>query len=234
MIGRVTSGVSGSKIQVLRLGRQTSESATVSRHTAGVQVGEQVRLFEDRGQLWVVAILGTAAVAPAPSPSPLPPVTETQPIVRGTSVVSPEWSGTFRSGSWRPDTSHLIQGAGGGWGRSWGAAFFPGLVRSLGKIVGGRVRLERLTYGTYASQSPRILLLGGGRTGAYPPILAAATGPALGAPGSVAEWGYPGDWLPRIASGEAGAIGVGVDADTPYMRFDGPEFLSIFDWERTS
>ena len=56
----------------------------------------------------------------------------------------------------------------------------------------------------------------------------------FGSPGSVGTFNVPGDWLPRLASGEAGGIGVGVDASTPYMRFDGPEFILTVDWERTA
>lgn len=231
MIGRVTATVVGNRIMVTRAGKAESESAVVSRHVRTVAIGELVRLFEDRGQLWVVAILGTGPVTNVPVDRP--PVPETQTTIRGTEVVGPTWSGTFRNGSWRSDTSHLIQGD-GGFGRSFGAAFYGDKLKALGTLTAGKVRVERLSYGTYAVQSPTMRLLAGGKTGSYPATLATAAGPGLGSPGSVGTFNVPGDWLPRLASGEAGGIGVGVDASTPYMRFDGPEFILTVDWERTA
>lgn len=230
MIGRVVAAVTGNRCQITRAGKTEAEFAVVSRHVRTLAVGELVRLFEDRGQLWVVAILGTAPVGVVVVEQP--PTTETQVTQRGTEVVGPEWSGTWRSGSWRDDTSHLIQGD-SGWGRSYGAAFYGSKIRELGTLTAGRVHCERLSYGNYAVQSPTMRLLAGGRSGAYPAVLATAPGPGLGAPGSTGTFNVPPTWLPRLASGEAGGIGIGVEAATPYMRLDGPDFTLTVEWERT-
>lgn len=230
MIGRVVATVVGNRCQITRAGKSEAEFAVVSRHVRTLAVGELVRLFEDRGQLWVIAILGTGPVGAVVVEKP--PTTETQPVQRGTEVVGPEWSGTLRNGGWRSDTSHLIQGD-GGWGRSYGAAFYPAKIRELGTLTAGRVHCERLSYGYYAVQSPTMRLLAGGKTGAYPNTLATAAGPGLGSPGSTGTFNVPAAWLPRLASGEAGGIGIGVDASTPYMRLDGPDFTVTVDWERT-
>lgn len=233
MIGRCVTPVAASsnRITVTRSGSSVAEFAVVSRHVRGVQAGELVRLFEDRGQLWVVAILGTGPVADVFVSEP--PTPETADAIGGTEIIAPGWSGTFRGGRWRGDTSHLIQGD-GGWGRSWGAAFLPEKVRQLGTLSNGRLRVERLSYGTYAVQQPRILLLGGPKAATFPPVLATAMGPGLGSPGSVAQWSVPAEWTSQIETGAATGFGIGIDADTPYMRLDGPELLFTVDWSRTN
>ena len=99
MIGQVVEAVVGNRCQVLRGGRKDGEWAVVSRHVRDLQVGDMVRVFEDRGQLWVVALIGTGPVQVVNLITPPPPLTETQPVQRGTEVISPAWSGTFRGGS---------------------------------------------------------------------------------------------------------------------------------------
>lgn len=230
--------VQGNRVPVRRNGAAAPERAVVSRHVRDVQPGELVWLMLNAGQLWVVGIMGTAPVPELPppvdipgEPPPAPPAVE-RPVSRGTTVMGPAWSGTHRGGTWRRDTNHLIQGD-GGWGRSWGAAFWPESLRMLGRITAARLRCERLSFGVYSRQHPTMLLLEGGKTSSFPRVLASAVGPGLGGPGSVETWTVPSDWLPRLSSGEAGGIGIGVDASTPYMRLDGADFALSVDWERT-
>lgn len=232
MIGHTSSTVEGNRVWVYRAGRYTPEVAVVSRHVRDLQPGDLVQLFENHGQLWVVAALGVGPVEHPPQ-GEVPSVPENLNLISGTEPVGPEWSGTWRGGGWRRDTSHLIQGD-GGYGLSQGAAFYGEKLRTLGTLTGGRVRCERLTFGYYSPQAPTMRLLAGGKTGQYPAVLATAPGPKLGSPGSVGTFDLPADWLPRLASGEAGGIGIGIDTKMPYMRLDGPGFTLTVDWERNA
>ena len=116
MIGQVVEAVVGNRCQVLRGGRKDGEWAVVSRHVRDLQVGDMVRVFEDRGQLWVVALIGTGPVQVVNLITPPPPLTETQPVQRGTEVISPAWSGTStaRKNSNAPRPSRCAPASSGG------------------------------------------------------------------------------------------------------------------------
>lgn len=219
--GQVRAVATGGVLTVRRLGKATDDRASVDRQVGSVAAaGDWVLLIEQAGQLWAIALLGTSPSAIIDPPDPDEQAPEATRIVRGTDTVPPTWSGTYRSGSWRSDTDHMVQGP-SSWGTSRGAAFFGRKLRSLpGSITSAQVRCERLTYGSYAASRPRMALLAGtSRPSGFPSVRAEANGPLLGAPGSVEWWTMPASWLADLNSGAAG--GIGVIGDT-YMRLHGP------------
>ena len=134
----------------------------------------------------------------------------------------PVWSGSWRSGSWRSDTSDLYQGDYTGRGVNIGGCWWGRLPSS---IRDGKVTLARASgAGIAAGQIPTMALLAGtNRPAGAPTIIATAAGPRLtrSGAGSSADWVIPADWITRLAAGTAGGIGItsGGSRD-PYLALD--------------
>ncbi|MFT4295646.1 MAG: hypothetical protein QM582_09570 [Micropruina sp.] len=217
-------------IQVRREGKTDLDWASVDRQIGSVAVaGDWLLLLEQDRQLWAVALLGTAPGPIIAPPAPEEDSPETAQIVTGTDTIPPTWSGTWRDGKWRGDTSHMIQGP-SSWGMSRGAAFYGKKLKSLpGSITSMKVRCERLTYGSYSQQRPTMALLAGtSKPSGWPTVRDTASGPLLGGPGSVESWTVPTSWLDDFNSGAAG--GIGIVGTSNYMRLDGPGLRVTAKW----
>lgn len=228
--GQAMGAASGGLIEVRRRGKTITETASVDRQIGAEAVaGDWLLILEQDRLLFAVALLGTAPGTVETIDGP----TETQPesatILTGSDAVAPVWSGTYRDGRWRTDTSHMIQGP-SSWGMSKGAAFYGRRLKSLpGELTEVKVRCERLTYGSYSSQRPTMALLSGlYRPSGFPTVRDTNLGPLLGAPGSVEYWEVPSSWLDDLTSGDAG--GIGVVGTSNYMRLDGPGMRLKVKW----
>lgn len=211
MIARVVAIV-GAELTVQIADKPTPDTALCLKGIAPA-VGDWVLLILDRGTLWALGEINASTVE----------VTEPLGVVTtgGTQAFGfgPSWSGSYRGG-WRGDTSHMIQGT-SSWGTSKGAAWFGRGFKGR-DLQSVQVRCERLTYGSYSSQRPTMALLPGlTRPSGYPTPIATASGPLLGAPGTVKWWTLPDSWLSHLKSGSAGGIGI---TGSTYMRLDGPGF----------
>ena len=194
--------------------------ALLMRHVVDVQPGDVAVVLLVAGQRWVAGLLG-AGVVEAPDegegPVVLPPTPAPVPPERR--VLRPAWSGTFRAGSWRGDTSDLYQGDYTGRGINIGACWWGALPTDLGAAT---VTLKRLPgAGAVAAVAPTMALLAGtARPSGAPTIMATTPGPSMprtGA-GSTREWDIPEAWIGRMASGEAAGIGITTGgARDPYM-----------------
>lgn len=228
--GQAQGVATDGRIQVRREGKTALDWASVDRQIGSVAVaGDWLLIIEQGRQLWAVALLGTAPGAIITPPAPDEESPETAEVVTGTDTVPPTWSGTYRDGKWRTDTSHMIQGP-SSWGMSKAAAFYGSRLKSLpGSITSLKVRCERLTYGSYSAQRPTMALLSGTkRPSGFPTVRDTANGPLLGRPGSVEWWTVPSGWLDDFDSGAAG--GIGIVGTGNYMRLDGPGFRVTAKW----
>lgn len=218
----MVSGPSAGLLTVSILGEQATRKVIATSAVAGVASGAQVLVVSDSGQSWAVSVTSTASTpTPAPSGDSLPVAgPETMGSVSGVEVLVPSWSGTWQDGGWREDTQDAIQGDG-----VTGAVFWTGMAL-FGQITSASVMLNRPGGGSPAA--PTIGLLAGARDpGAFPAVLATATGPPLTG-GAPVQWRAPVDWLPRFQSGEAG--GIGLVGNEP-CTIDGPAAAAAITWE---
>lgn len=240
VLATVATVASGGFMTVKLSGKSTTDRVSCARSVSSAAVGDQVLVGVEGARLWVVALLGVAPPPPPPPPPPdddQPPPPEQQETITGTESCSPTWTGSWRDGSWRPDTSELFQGrlSSSSFGRSSGAAFYGKKPRGLGHLTSGRLRLVRMQAGVFAAQTPTLVLLGASsRPSSYPSVLDTASGPSLAVRDS-ASWALPGDWLDAFEDGSAGGIGCRLtSSDSPYMKFDGSAMTLTLNWERTS
>lgn len=186
-------------------------------------VGDVVLMVRSGGALYCVGALNaTPPPNPDPPPTPRPPSAPARPTSR-TRSFRPVSTGSFRSGSWRGDTSDLYQGDWTGRGQNFGAAHYgngPSALR--GTAVRARLHVRRLSgAGNAAAVAPRMRLLSQRRQGSSAPNeLAATPGPALRF-GQSTVWTMPTSWAEALLSGAAGGIGIG-GGSAGYMGLMGP------------
>lgn len=211
----------------------------LARHlhaTGQADAGDACLVGTVRGARVVVAVLGTTS---APAPVPVPPAEDVSAKApptgsTGSSPVSPVWSGSWRGGSWRPDTNVLYQGDYTGRGVQTGAAYYGAGLRAWPHMAGLQTRLRRITAsGVNADQRPTMALLAGDtRPGGYPTILATAPGPLLGW-GDAEDWQWPSGWVGQVLSGAAGGLGITSGGSrTPYVALSaaGDGMTTTVDW----
>lgn len=182
----------------------------VLRHVS-LAVGDLAVVMVATGRAWVVGVLGESApVGPPPEGTPEPGQIVTVPGSAPAGLMStplrPTWSGSWRAGSWRPDTSDLYQGDWTGRGVQSGACWWGPLPDDL---TAAKLRLERLDgAGSGAALAPTLTLLAGtSRPAGAATVLASVAGPAL-LRGTGADWTVPAGWITDLASGTAGGIGI--------------------------
>lgn len=185
----------------------------VLRHVTAIAVGDTAVVQVEGGQAWVIGVLG---IAPPPAPETRPPdvAPPTVPPTGPTSVtLRPSWSGSWRGGAWRSDTSDLYQGDYTGRGINTGGCWWD-LPAGVTSAVLTTVRGQG---GAGAATAPTMALLAGSGPAGAPAILATAAGPAL-LRGESADWVVPVGWIPQLASGAAEGIGItSGGSKTPYL-----------------
>lgn len=236
MIGTVVTPPALGYLDVQIPGQPVPSRVVSTRAVDAAQAGDSVILWAEGSQLYAIALLGVSTVKPAPPPATtgevIPATVETRTTVTGSSVLAPSWTGTWRAGAWRPDTTDLYQGDWTGRGLNTGGAFIDGWD-AVGTITEARVHMARLSNsGESAAQAPTMLLLGSAR-GAAPTTLASSAGPAL-AWGQVSEWVVPAGWLSQMQSGAATGIGISSGSASPYVALGGSSIWMTVDWERTN
>lgn len=180
----------------------------VMRHVGDVVVGDTAVVVVQGGQAWVSGVLG-----PVPPPPPPPPTPEEEhnapqpaPPEPTTLPLRPSWSGTWRAGSWRGDTSDLYQGDLTGRGINTGGCWWGRLPSGMTDLSLQLVRAAGA--GSGAAQSPTMALLAGtSRPAGAPTILATTPGPAL-LRGGQTLWPVPEAWRRQMSAGTAGGIGI--------------------------
>lgn len=197
-------------------------SLPLMRHVTAGAVGDTAVVLVQGGQAWVTGVLG---VAPPPAPPETPPVDEaggvdvappSTPTGPQTLALRPTWSGSWRAGAWRSDTSDLYQGDYSGRGVNQGGCWWGRLPSTM---VAATLRVVRLAgAGAGAAQTPTMCLLAGmARPAGAPTVLATAPGPALPR-SAAASWTVPAAWVAQMASGAAGGIGITSGGSrTPYL-----------------
>lgn len=234
----VTEEYSSGFLTVQIPGKTDPVRISAGRHLAGVAVGEQVLIGSEGARQWAVMLLGTAPPPPPPPPPPTDggtkPPPEESTTVTGKEACPVSWSGTYRNGSRRGDTQDMYCGDWSGTGINRGAVSWGRKPSKLGTLTAGSLRLYRLQGGVFAAQPLTMLLLAGvGPWGSFPSILATASGPSIAVDKS-ATWSLPSNWLGRLASGEAGGIGIGNGSSAPYIHIAGAKCVLTLNWERTS
>ncbi len=224
LVGTVVAVPSSGMTVTVDLGGETELTAdgdlilpTVQRlRSYSPVVDDVVMVVRSGGSLYCVGALNPTPPPPDPDPEPAPkpdrpkpPPPPPKPVTR-TRSFGPIYTGSFRSGSWRGDTSDLYQGDWSGRGENFGGAFYGNGPASLrGAAVRARVHMLRVRgAGVAAPRSPRMRLLAQRGPGPAPTEIAAAWGPALGF-GQATVWTLPSGWAQALMNGQAGGIGVG-------------------------
>jgi hypothetical protein len=190
------------------------------------------------GPLWVaVARLyaSAAAVTFAEQEVPDPNVA----TITGTTTVLPVYTGSYRDGAWRTDTTEVVQGIRGAYGNSVGAVFYGAKPASLAgsTISAGRITVTR-TAGPAAATASTLWLVTETTPPAGTPTRTLSTaGPTL-AIGETAEFTIPTAWAQALADGTSGGLAL-YDADgSPWLAMAGRgdmagAFTLALDWART-
>lgn len=184
-----------------------------------VASGDVLLVLRQGSAWWAVQRLYGAApaavtneVAPQPKPS----------TVTGTLVCAPVETRSYRGG-WRTDTDDVRQGSYGGWGNHTGCAFYGAKPRSLSgaTVTSAKVRVSRLSGGTYAATGTTLRLV----TQAYKPsgaptLGSSTTGPSL-AVGKSATFTIPTSWAQAMVDSTAGGLAVYDASGSPYVILSG-------------
>lgn len=220
IFGRVMAWDAGTRLAVVD---GVAGQVQVLRHVSSILVGDTGVVMVDAGRAVLTGVLAGS----------LPPAGETAPEISGGDGVDsgapsappstakpiplrPTFSGSFRAGSWRTDTSDLYQGDWTGRGINSGGCWWGKLPASLSAATLTLVRSS--AAGSGAALAPTLTLLAGtSRPAGAPSVLASVAGPAL-LRGKSAPWPVPGAWLALMAAGTAGGIGCTSGASTsPYL-----------------
>lgn len=194
------------------------------------------------GNTWyALARVGTAAPAVVP-PDEAPEPPKPKPDVQsGRLVVPPNSLGSYRGGSYRDDTSHIIQGNYGGWGNNIGAIFYGNKPRSLSgaTVKKATVRIRRLSQGGQAAKQALTLRLVTERfrTSSSPTLTSSTPGPSLGWGQTSDAFVIPNSWAQAMVDGTAGGIAIFVAGGSPYVitagKGDwGPAWTMTITWSR--
>lgn len=235
MLARVVSST-GSTVTVVMNDDGTGDPVTAPKMRAysAPQVNDVVILAKSGQSLYCLGALNASPVPP-PNPenegpelpsgggtsggqmSPSPPAA---PVER-TKSLRPIFTGTYRAGAWRTDTTDLYQGTGTVAGVEYGAAYYGSALTALGALeaLSGTVRIQRIRAGFAVSRIPRLRLL----TAIDPPPGAPVStqffdGPPLSI-GEAVTVDLPLSWVTALLNGSAG--GIGIDGDD-YLRLAGP------------
>jgi hypothetical protein len=176
--------------------------------------GDVVLVLRAGSAGWVLGAFGPQPGSPTP-PKPVTPPSN----ISGTATFLPNYTGSYRAGAWRTDTSSLYQGDYTGRGINTGGAYYGFQAKGLaGSTVGGvSVAITRGDGGAGSAQAPTLVLLGNAGPSAAPNVLASQAGPAI-AIGARATVTLPNSWGDQLIAGTADGIGIYVNATTPYIQ----------------
>lgn len=202
-----------------------------------------VTKYGGRAQWVAIGRLGTAAPPIMPTdPAPTPP--DPKPTTtRGSLVVAPVETRSYRSGSWRTDTDDVYQGQYGGNGNHTGCAFYGTKPRSLsGAVVtSARIRVRRPDIGGANSAQATTMRLMTQRTrpAGAPTLGASTSGPSLRRGSTDDSFTIPDSWAQAMVDGSAGGLAFFESDGSPYVILAGrgrwsPAFTLTIYWQRTS
>jgi hypothetical protein len=220
-------------------------TATIGDTTVSVRVARDLTVAANdllavvkHGSQWVA--LGRfyeTAVTPPDNP-PAPP---TKPPTTGTLVITPVETRSYRPNfGWRTDNTDVYQGQYGGMGNHTGMAFYGSKARSIAgaTVTSARIRVRRVSGGTYAPQATTMRLSPHRTRPAGAPTLTSSTsGPSLAVGATNDSFAIPTSWAQDMVDGGSGSLAF-FDADgSPYVRFAGrgtwsPAFTLTIAWRR--
>lgn len=205
-----------------------------------VSAGDGLLITRSGNTWYAIARTGTAAPAVVASDeAPDPPKVPTVQV--GRLVVPPNGLGSYRGGTYRDDTSHIIQGNYGGWGNNTGAVFYGNKPRSLSgaTVTAASIRIRRLSQGGTAAKQQMTLRLVTERfrTGSTPTLTSSTSGPSLAWGQTVDSFAIPTSWAQAMVDGTAGGIAIFVSGGSPYIitagKGDwGPAWTMTIAWTR--
>lgn len=216
--GTAQAGKSGSTVAC-----SVNGVVTVVQVARDLTVGAgDVLLLAKTGQAWVaVARMFTAAPA---DPEPTPPPTPNPVVVAGKLVIPAVYTGSYRSGSWRTDTTDLVQGTYGGSANSTGAAFYGSKPKTLtgATVTSASIVVRRGDGGAYAPQQATLwLVTQATKPGGAPTLTSSTTGPNISTNSTQTAFAVPTSWAQALVDGTAGGLAVFDSSGSPYVRFTG-------------
>ena len=222
--GTVTATVNG-EIKTVQVARDLTVAAgdVLLLHRVGAQWFASCRLF-------------TAAVGEVENDAPPP----SKPVeVTGRLVVSPVETRSYKGGTWRTDTTDVLQGSYGGTANNTGSVFYGSKPRSLAgaTVTAATIRVRRARGGAYAATPTTMrLVTQATRPGGAPTLTSSTSGPRI-AVGSTTDFTIPDSWAQAMVDGTAGGLAFYEADGTPYVRFAGrgtysPAFTLTISWRR--
>jgi hypothetical protein len=213
--------VSGNSVNVVNANTRLSFPYLRSYRIAGSSApvaGDFVLVLRAGSAGWILGAFGAQPATPTPPPGPVPP--PTGPSQSGTTTILPTFTGSFRGGSWRGDTSALFQGDWTSRGINTGAAYYGTQATGIAaRASRATLSMRRGSGGVNGAQTPTLVLLG--PQGGAPNVLASISsglGLAVGGNGDAA---VPVDWAQQLIDGTAQGIGIYVNASAPYIQIEG-------------
>lgn len=169
------------------------------------------------GRAFVAATTPPDGAQAAPNPRPT--------VTTGTLVVSPVETRSWRpSYGWRDDNTDVYQGEYGGWGNNTGCAFYGNKPRSLAgaTVTDAKIRVRRLTAGTYAAQSTTLrLVTERTRPSGAPTLNNTTSGPSLAVGATNNAFDVPTGWVQAMVDGTYGGLAIYESDGSPYVRLAG-------------
>jgi hypothetical protein len=190
------------------------------------------------GSQWVaIQRFFETAVSPPDNPVAPPP----KPPATGTLVITPVETRSYRPNyGWRSDNDDVYQGQYGGQGNHTGMAFYGSKARSIAgaTVTSARIRVRRVSGGTYAPQATTMRLSSHRTRPAGAPSLGSSTsGPSLAVGATNDSFGIPVSWAQDMVDGGSGSLAFFDGDGSPYVRFAGrgswsPAFTLTIRWQR--
>jgi hypothetical protein len=144
--------------------------------------------------------------------------------VTGKLTITPIYTGSYRDGKWRTDTSDLVQGSYGGSGNSTGSAFYGSKPRSLAgaTVTDCWITVRRGSGGAYSAQTSTLrLTTQSTKPGGAPTLTSSTSGPSIPVNTTKSRFDIPNSWGQAIVDGTSGGLSVFDSSGSPYIRFAG-------------
>lgn len=202
-----------------------------------VAAGDVLMVAKVGSQWFATSRFYTAAPAPVDA---TPPPTPKPTSVAGKLVVSAVYTGSYRDGKWRTDTTDLVQGSYGGSSNSTGSAFYGSKPRSLdgATVTDCWITVRRGAGGAYSAQQSTLrLTTQSTKPSGAPTLTSSNTGPSIPTNTTLTRFDIPNSWGQAIVDGTAGGISIFDSSGSPYIRFVGrsdysSSFMLSIAWKR--
>jgi hypothetical protein len=236
LLATATSAKTGSTCTAIVNGVATT--VQVARDLT-VASGDVIVIQRIGAQWFALARAYTAATVIPDAPEPPPPPKPS--TVTGTLIVAPVETRSYRTTyGWRTDSTDVYQGEYGGWGNHTGAVFYGSKPRSLSgaTVTDAKIRVRRLTAGTYAPRATTMrLMTQATRPGGVPTLTSSTSGPSLAVGSTTNSFDVPNSWVQAMVDGTAGGLAFFDSGGSPYVRFAGrgswsPAFTLTIRWQR--